>query len=613
MRSLRWNATGLPSPAAAKARVIARQRSTPIAAPAERVSRITRLLALALKFEDLIRSGTVTNYAAVAQVAQVSRSRVTQMTALLNLAPDIQEEILFLPLAEAQQLQISEPALRKLTATLLWNQQREHWKTLRSGGTLTLYGTGINYGGPVEEAWGWPLVSVFVIIVGLAMAEIASKYPTAGGLYYWASKMGGPVWGWFTGWFNLIGQIAITAGIDYGAATFADALLNLLWPGTFGTTQHWIIGIYAVILAVHALMNIFSVRLVAFLNDISVWWHVIGVVVIVGFLIVKPDHHQSFGTVFTKTVNNSGFSHPWLFFVLLLGLLQAQYTFTGYDASAHMSEETQNASRSAARGVVMSIVVSAVFGYILALGVTFAIQNLGTTAGAGIFAVKDVYLSSLGTTTAEVMLFITVGAQLYCGMSSITSASRMMYAFSRDGATPGHRLWRRLNRQRVPVYSVLAIAVLAFLCAFPAYFGTNGFVAYAAVTSIATIGLYIAYAIPIYLRLRTGDAWEPGEWNLGSRYKIIGWTACIWVAFISVLFILPTLPEGIPWNTGFTWLDVNYAIIAVLGTLLLVGGWWVLSAKRWFNGPITQGSEEELDRIETGLSGGGRPAGVPAA
>ena len=98
---------------------------------------------------------------------------------------------------------------------------------------------------------------------------------------------------------------------------------------------------YACILGLHALMNIFSVRLVAFLNDVSVWWHVLGVLIIVGFLIFKPDHHQSFGTVFGKTINNSGFSHSWLWFVLLLGLLQAQYTYTGYDASAHMSEETQ--------------------------------------------------------------------------------------------------------------------------------------------------------------------------------------------------------------------------------------------------------------------------------
>jgi amino acid transporter len=474
-------------------------------------------------------------------------------------------------------------------------------------GTLTLYYQGINYGGPVEEAYGWPLVSVFVIIVGLGMAEIASKYPTAGGLYYWASKMGGASWGWFTGWFNLIGQIAITAGIDYGAAVFTDALLQLLWPNHFTGTAHEVIYVYAVILALHALMNIFSVRLVALLNDISVWWHCLGVLIIVGFLILKPDHHQSFGTVFSKTINNSGFSHGWILYVLALGLLQAQYTYTGYDASAHMSEETQDAGRTAARGVIMSIVVSAVFGYILALGVTFAIQDFKTTGAAGTFAVKQIFIDSLGTTTAKVMLAIIVGAQFYCGMSSITSASRMMYAFSRDRAVPGHQLWRRLNGQRVPYMAAMAIAVLAFLCAFPAYFGTNGAVAYAAVTSIATIGLYLAYAIPIYLRLRLGDAWEPGEWNLGRHYKWIGVVACVWVAFIALLFMAPLSPAGVPWNSSFTWLSFNYAPVAVLGTLILVGGWWQLSARKWFKGPVAQGTEEELARIEAQYDRGAAP------
>ncbi len=473
-------------------------------------------------------------------------------------------------------------------------------------GTLTLYGTGLNYGGPVIEAYGWPIVSVFVIIVGLGMAEIASKYPTAGGLYYWASKLGGPAWGWFTGWFNLIGQIAITAGIDYGAAIFTDALLQLLWSGSFHGTQHEIVAVYAVILALHAVMNILSVKLVAFLNDVSVWWHVGGVLVVVAFLLFKPAHHQSFGYVFGHTINNSGFGQGWLWFVLLLGLLQAQYTFTGYDASAHMSEETQNASRSAARGVIGSIVVSAVFGYILALGVTFAIKDQAKTTAAGGFAVKQVFLDSLGSGAAKFVLFICVGAQFYCGMSSITSASRMMYAFSRDRAVPGHQLWRRLNGERVPYMAAIAIAVLAFLCAFPAYFGSNGVVAYVAVTSIATIGLYIAYAIPIFLRLRMGDAWEPGEWNLGKHYRWIGTIACLWVVFISVLFILPTSPAGVPWRSEFTWVGFNYAIVAVGGTLLLVGGWWMLSARHWFTGPIVQGSPEELAQREAQLEHGVR-------
>src|SRR5207302_4915985 len=157
-------------------------------------------------------------------------------------------------------------------------------------GTLTLYATGINYGGPVMEAYGWPIVSVFVIIVGLGMAEIASKYPTAGGLYYWASKLGGPVWGWYTGWFNLIGQFAITAGIDYGAAVTLDVLLHAWFPGipaTLGTalgidpaTQWFTLLLYAIILVLHATLNIFGVRIVALLNDVSVWWHIAGVILI---------------------------------------------------------------------------------------------------------------------------------------------------------------------------------------------------------------------------------------------------------------------------------------------------------------------------------------------
>jgi amino acid transporter len=270
-----------------------------------------------------------------------------------------------------------------------------------------------------------------------------------------------------------------------------------------------------------------------------------------------------------------------------------------------MSEETRNASRAAAMGIVMSIVVSAICGYILALAVTFAIQRFDTTLGAGTFAVKQVWLDSLGDTTAKILLFITVVAQFFCGMSSITSASRMLYAFSRDRATPGHQLWRRLNRERVPYMAAIAIAVLAFLAAFPAYFGTNGFIAYAAVTSIATIGLYIAYAIPIFLRLRAGDAWEPGEWNLGRWYKVIGWTAVLWVVFISILFVLPTNPAGVPWHPSkFAWTSFNYAPIAVVGTFLLVGIWWLLSARKWFTGPITQGTEDELARIEAGYDEG---------
>ena len=135
---------------------------------------------------------------------------------------------------------------------------------------------------------GWPLVTIFVVIVALGMAELASAFPTAGGLYYWASKLGGPGWGWFTGWFNLIGQFAITAGIDYGAAVTIDTLLHAWFPAipavsgfSDPATQWTTLLIFAVILALHASLNIFGVRLVALLNDVSVWWHITGVTLIV--------------------------------------------------------------------------------------------------------------------------------------------------------------------------------------------------------------------------------------------------------------------------------------------------------------------------------------------
>jgi amino acid transporter len=152
-------------------------------------------------------------------------------------------------------------------------------------GCLTLYGYGMNTGGPAIIVWGWPIVGVMTLMVGLAMAEVCSSYPTAGGLYYWSAKLApshGPAWSWFTGWFNFLGQVAVTAGIDFGAAFFINAFGALVWGWS---TAHWVtILIYAIVLLVHGLLNQFGIRLVALLNDVSVWWHILGVLVIVSVL-----------------------------------------------------------------------------------------------------------------------------------------------------------------------------------------------------------------------------------------------------------------------------------------------------------------------------------------
>jgi amino acid permease (GABA permease) len=461
-------------------------------------------------------------------------------------------------------------------------------------GCLTLYGTGMGTGGPAVIIWGWPVVGLMTLLVGLAMAEVCSSYPTAGGLYYWAAKLSpgnGPVFSWFTGWFNFLGQVAVTAGIDFGAAQFINALLDL--QGWFPASAAHTVLIFGLILLVHGALNTFGVKLVALLNNVSVWWHVIGVLVIVGVLAIVPSHHQSAGFVFGHFLNTTGWGSS--FYVAALGLLLAQYTFTGYDASAHMTEETKDAARSGPKGIVMSILVSLVAGWVLLIGITFAIQDYkGEVGSATGVAPAQIFMDAVGATGGKLLLLVAIGAQLFCGMSSVTANSRMIYAFSRDGALPGSSLWHRINpRTRTPTNGVWLAAAGAFLLGLPALWNAT---AYTAVTSIAVIGLYIAYVIPTFLRVRLGESFVRGPWHLGRWSRPIGIAAVTWVAVITVLFMLPTA-------SPITATNFNYAPIAVLVVLGFAGAWWAASARTWFTGPKVQGSAEELAAVERELGG----------
>jgi amino acid transporter len=466
-------------------------------------------------------------------------------------------------------------------------------------GCLTLFGFGMKTGGPAEMVWGWLVVGFFVTLVALGMAEVASSYPTAGGLYYWSAKLArtnAPAWSWFTGWFNLLGQVAVTAGIDFGLAFFINAFLNI----AFGvpTDPPYTIAIYGVVLFLHALLNTFGIKLVALLNDVSVWWHVFGVSIIFIALFILSPHHTDLGTVFTSFVNRTsveeGVAALPLFYVMLIGLLNAQYTLTGYDASAHMSEETHDAARSAPRGIVFSVVVSVIMGFILLVAMNYGINPDGGYDRALGFIVPpaQIWIEAVGQAGGLFILLVVIGAQFFCGMSSVTANSRMIYAFARDGAIPGSGFWHRINpRTRTPTNSIWLAAIGAFILGLPYLFNA---VAYAAVTSIAVIGLYIAYITPVFLRLRLGDAFQPGPWNLGRWSRLVGTIATVWVVFIAILFLLP---QVVPVRTD----TFNYAPIAVGVVILFAGGWWVLSAKNWFKGPKVQGTPEELAAIERDL------------
>ena len=490
-------------------------------------------------------------------------------------------------------------------------------------GCFTTYGQALKNGGPIAISIAWPVICGLIMFVAFSMSELASAFPTAGGIYYWASRLGGAGWGWFTGWFNLIGLVAVVASVVYVSATFLMNLLGLYnlhfifnWSkAAAGTNVHYTahvnFALFVFILLLAGLINVFRSHLVSVFYNVSVWWNVVGVLAIVVILAAVPSHHASFSYVFTHKANESGFAGGslagakfWLY-VLPLGFLLTMYTITGYDASAHVSEETHGAESSAPRGIWQSVFYSAIVGWIVLLAITFAIQKSHEAEiyKAG-FPALTIFTTALSSAAAKAVILISTIGQLFCGMACITSASRMTFAFSRDGAVPGHNLWRRLGKNRTPTWAVFFVCVFALIVTIPAYFpnhlGTP--VAFLAVTSISVIGLYIAYTIPVFLRWRQGDKFVAGSWTLGSKYKWINPIAVVWVALCVVIFSLPFSPEGVPWEKGFSWNAVNYAPLVTIGTIIAVTVWYSVSARRTFKGPVRTIDELDVEQALPALA-----------
>src|SRR5881296_4150015 len=488
-------------------------------------------------------------------------------------------------------------------------------------GAVLLYGYGLKFAGPIINSVGWPLVSLLTLCVAASMAELASAYPTAGGLYFWAFRLGGRGWAWLTAWLNMIGQVTITAGINVAAATYligaatriAGLPADVVVP-VFGSATSWYfqLAVMVAIMIPQVLINVFGIRLTARLSDFSVWWHVGGVLVIVLALAFLGAHHNDPGFLVRHVTTASpleassanlggGRTAPALVvadykipsplfalvpgllalyaaaplgLVFVLGLLQAQWTYTGYDASAHVAEETVMARLNSAWGVFLSVAVSAVVGCALLLILTWSIPggDIAATANDAHPVLQIVY-GNLSRAFANGIALVIGGAMWLCGLASITSMGRMWWAFARDDGMPGAGLLKRVSpRHGTPAAAIVATSLLAVLMTVYA-------AAYAAVTSISTITLYLAYVIPIYLnwrnrRRRRGEYTEPANapWSLGRWSAALNVVAILWVVFIVVVFTLPP-NELVLWT--------------MLAVAIALAAYWRLWARRRFVGPMT--------------------------
>ena len=508
-------------------------------------------------------------------------------------------------------------------------------------GAMLLYGYGLKLAGPMVNTIGWPVVSFFTLCIAASMAEIASTYPTAGGLYYWASSLGGVGWGWFTAWMNMIGQITITAGIDIAAAIYFVGLLSRGFgvaadATVFGlSTTSWAFYVIVMIILMipQVLINAFGIRLTAKLNDFSVYWHIGGVVIIALLLTIFGKYHNSVSFLFTyqNTVTPydmssamlpNGTVGPVLYLgnivipsplfalfpslttlyqiapfalVFALAFLQAQWTYTGYDASAHVAEETVLARLNSAWGVFLSVAVSAIVGYLVLMAFTWTIPN-GDIAATALDPYPVLYIAyqNLSLFLANIVGVIVFGGMWLCGLSSITSMSRMWFAFGRDGGMPFSKVFCDIHpKWRTPVKSIVITTILAILsCVYGA--------AYWVVVAISTITLYPAYVIPTFLNLRNklrkkGEytSREKSPWFLGSWGPIINFIAVVYTIFICFMFMMPPSELAL-WSMIIIW-----SLLAI---------YWFAYSRSHFKGP-QKASEEELRRIEEELD---RLAHAPA-
>jgi len=444
-------------------------------------------------------------------------------------------------------------------------------------GAVTLYGYGLEMGGPLEMSVGWPVATVFTLLLAGSMAELCSAYPTSGAMYHWAAALGGPAAAWFVAWLNIIGLVAALAGINFSCAQFVLPFLGI------PASPLNVFLMFAFTLLVQGVINHYGVRLVAMLNNASVLIHIAGVAVIVGLLLWMAPL-QPVGFLGTTNGTSGGRPYAWAF---LLGLLQAHWTYTGFDGSAHMAEETRDPRRVAPWGMVIAVGVSGVVGYLLLLALTLAIHSVPEVLAAkdaqgnAVPAAIAVLETALGAKFGNAMAAFASVAMWFCGLSCVTSASRAVYSLARDRGTPFADVMQRVNPKHGTPGAAIWIVVIASLAAM-AWTG-----AVPVVTSLSTVALYLAYVAPIALGLRArarGSDWPKlAVWTLGRWGAAVNAVSLVYTLFICVVLIMP--PNQLAAKT----------LGGVLSALVLV---YLIEGRRKYR--IPEWTQPAADRVKIG-------------
>ncbi|KAH7112159.1 amino acid permease-like protein [Dendryphion nanum] len=436
-------------------------------------------------------------------------------------------------------------------------------------------------GQSVTIIWGWVLVSIISLSIAASLAEICAVYPTAGGVYYWSAMLStrkyAPVASWVTGWLTLVGNWTVTLSINFSGGQLILSAITL-WNEDFVANQYQTILMFWAVMLVCMLVNIFGARYLDLINKVCIYWTASSVIIIlITLLSMAKETRRSGAFVFGHyDASASGWPSGWAFFV---GLLQAAYTLTGYGMVAAMCEEVQSPEREVPKAMVLSVAAAGVTGVIYLVPILFVLPDvqmlLKVANGQPIgLLFKTVTGSAAG---GFGLLFLILGILFFAGVGALTAASRCTYAFARDGAIPGSRFWKKVDKRfDIPLGAlILSTAVDCLLGLI--FFGSSA--AFTSFTGVATICLSTSYGMPILISvLRGRKAVKNSTFSLGRFGFAINVATLIWICLAVVLFCMPvSLPVAAE--------TMNYASVVFAGFATISVVWYFVRGRKSFTGP----------------------------
>ena len=437
-----------------------------------------------------------------------------------------------------------------------------------SGGINSI-SQGISGVGGAAIGIGW-LVGCFIsLIFAFAMAQIGSAFPTAGALYHWSSILGGRGWGWLTAWLNLIGLVTVLGAINVGTFYFFMGAFGpaLGLEPSFALQAGFVIGITAL----QAIINHMGIKITAKLTDISGYLiFATAIALTVALLAFAPSWNLSRLWTFKNYSGDAGggvwpaTQSMWMLFGL--GLLLPIYTITGFDGAAHTAEETHNAAHSVPKSIVNSVLWSSMFGYVMLSAFVIAIPDMDKAALSGgnvFFGTMDAVVPA---TLKQVLYAAILASQLLCGLATVTSASRMMFAFARDGGLPASGALKKVHATlRTPVTAIWTAALVSVL--FTLYTP-----AYTTIVSVTVIFIFISYSMPVIAGgMAYGSRWtNMGPWDMGPLFRVVALLVGLSALFIVYLGIQP--PNDAALNVALAFLVITAVV-------------WFGFERRRFKGP----------------------------